>query len=325
MKKWLITVLILSLFLTACGSGGSSNDDNKEPIDTEAVVEDPDSGSLSEFDLRLSDLGSFAATFTLEFGGDTNWIYTLVTRYDGDLVEYDMQITGIVGAENPGDIRLVNDNGINKMIGDGTDNQCMQFPDSFGLNDMFLSPSDVVNPVEFDNSPKDQGAKDILGLSTTEFQADQDDLDDWDEVEITYWVAEDSGAVVRFEIAGEGRDPVFKAGEGTITGTFEVTELDAQEIQPVEGCDIILPTPDDASDFLVLPGLFAFQTDLSRLDLNEYLHAALQAEGWQRLTLPQYNAEGDYIVSYISDTERILINGEPKGSALWVEMFISDR
>jgi hypothetical protein len=280
---------------------------------------------LSELYLQLESLGAFAAAFRIEFEGRYRWLYQLDTRSDGEALEYLLHIEGVSTARNPGDVRLVNAAGVNRMRGPGTDGQCVQFPDSIDMGFSFLTPDDLIDIDSISEVSTAGESVPIAARSATPYEVSQDTLAEWSNVEVVYWLDNESGAILRLSLQAQGPDPLFDAGQGTITAEFLVSEIGAQVIEPVPGCEIEIPVPDDIGQVIRLPGLISFESPSTIDALGEFFHQALLDEGWERVTLPQTTQAGSTVLSYVNETQTLDIKLDPTENGAAVEIFLAER
>lgn len=333
MKKILILLFALGLVVAGCSSSSNSSSDRNKNKDrdndnnnSETSNDEVSSSDFGSLEMQLESLGSFQATFTMTFEGDSSWEYTVVTRSDGAAMEYSQHITGLSAAKNPGDIRLVHAAGTNQMSSEAFAGQCMQFPDSFESGIKFLTPTDLINTASFSDAPEADAEEEIAGQQTQSYTLSEENVTGWQSAEIVFWLDEVTEAVMDYELNLVGEDPFFGAGEGTIIGTFIVDEVGPQEIDPVTECAIDFPMPDDAGAFFQLPGLIVYETSEGVADLGLYYHEALLEADWLRRTLPQEGKDGQLIISYVSDTIWVDIKIEPlEGGGSKVEMYVNDR
>ncbi|MDH5507708.1 MAG: hypothetical protein OEZ02_10855 [Anaerolineae bacterium] len=322
MRRILIPLIVVSL---ACSSITGINRSSDKPEGGKSGIVANDNFSLADPGLSLAELGAFEATFKVTFMGAYDWSYTLVTRSDGQAMEYQLHIAGVSGEQNPGDVRLVSDNGINRMRGPGTDDVCVQFPDSFDSGVLFLTPANFVFLEGLTEAPASAGTENIAGLETNAFEVEQKALDAWENIKISYWEDAASGATLRYDFSAEGPDPVYDAGNGSIVGHFEVNAIGAQTIKPIEDCELGLPVPDNVRQLLKLPGLISFEVSITPEQVRDYYHSALLDAGWQRATLPQTSPTGDVVVTYLNATEKLQLNIEKLDTGSKVEIYTTER
>ena len=290
MRRLLSVLLLLTVITLACKTSGedpgkvseSASGGEQVTIVQEGFQADFGAGpaDLGTLDMSLAALGSFAASFELKFEGSTNWLYQVDTRYDGKRTEYALHIEGVDSAQNPGDIRLVNVNGINRMRGAGTEDFCLQFPDEMETGLLFLTPVDFIDLQAFSTEWIQQGTQTVADLPTTLYQAQREDYRGWDNVKVEYAVEEESQAILAFYFEASGPDPLFGYGDGKITGLFTVSQIGYQEIKQVGGCKTDVPLPDDAANIIFLPGVTSYQTSLGPAKLSKFFEDQLLTKGW---------------------------------------------
>lgn len=334
MKKiWAIAVVLLMATL-ACsgfsggnrgnGAGGSASGGAGGSF---AGSFDPAPADLGTLIMSLEDLGPFRASFVITFEGRRDYTYQVDTRYDGKQVEYDLKIEGVDADQDPGDVRLVNRDGVNRMRGAGTDRQCIQFPDEFETAALFLNPLDLIDLDAFSQDWADDGGTIVANRPATSFSAEEKTYAGWQDVSVTYVLDRDTDALLQFEFEAEGLDPLFDGGKGRIQGLFEVLEVGSQTIEPVKGCQVDFPLPDDASQIIVFPGLVVFETGLGPIKLDTFYRQELVAElGWQREE-PVTGENRESLLSYFTEGRRLdmhleALNPEDFNEGFKVEVFI---
>ena len=92
---------------------------------------------------------SYSAEFHIQFNGVKNWSYLLRTCKSPTLREINLHIEGLENTQNPGDIRMVTDNTTTWMTGEGTDQQCVQFPNGKGMDPTFIYPELLISIMVF--------------------------------------------------------------------------------------------------------------------------------------------------------------------------------
>jgi hypothetical protein len=324
MKKLWPIILVILLGLTAC-SFGSSNDSNKENTNADQNSDQSNSSpnsSYEDFSLNLStgpadlgnlkmsltELGPFRSIFFLTFDGNQDWIYQVETRYDGVLTEYNLHIEGLESSKNPGDIRLVNSYGVNKMIGPGTDNICMQFPDEMPTGALFLSPVDLINPDALIQNWTIQENQLYLGRQTSRYTTAQDYYYGWEDVEVTFNIDSSSGAMLNYIFDATGKDPLYDYGGGKIHGEFSIVEVGPQKITPVEGCEIPIPIPEDAYDIIILPGVYSYKSSVGPIRTDQFLSEELPMRGWVRESGEVNDATREGFLIYSSETQTLTVH-----------------
>ena len=293
MKRYWPLFLMFVFWLTACSLGG---DNNPVSFNQEVVSSDDKSktygdlnidlssgpANLNKLDMSLAKLGPFYSMFLLSFDGSQDWAYQVDVRYDGVAIEYVLEITGIDETHNPGNVRLVNENSTNQMIGPGTDNACVQFPDEMDTGVLFLSPVDIINPdILIQNWVMDENQSG-LERKAASYSTSQDYYFGWEDIEAELVVDSETGAILSYSFSAIGNDPLYGFGGGEIRGEFKVMELGPQNIQPVSGCKIPIPIPEDAHNIIILPGLYSFNTALGPVKIDQFYDRELLTTGWGR-------------------------------------------
>ncbi len=320
MHRLKILMVVLVLTALACGTGSGTN--TPESVEGLAEIGPADLGTL---DLSLDTLGAFHAVFVLEFEGESDWTYQVDTRSNGELIEYDLHIEGVDEAQNPGDVRLVNNDGVNQMNGAGTDFECVQFPDEFETGVLFLSPNDLIDLEDFSEELEDVGEEKIAGREATEYLGKRNKYAGWRSLKLSVWVDDETGAVLQIDFSARGSDPIFGAGSGKISGKFTVKKIGSQQIQPVEGCEIDIPLPEDAANIIIFPGMIAFETSLGPVRLGRFYKKILSPEGWM-WEEPVIAEDRKALLTFYSDEGTLTILIEPISAdfsqGYQVQMFI---
>jgi hypothetical protein len=323
MKKiWLMSLAII-LGLSACSSnnpstpsqndrdnGNLSQEIEQEDASYEEFALDLSSGpaNLKKLKMSLANLGAFKAVFTLEFDGRDDWSYQVETRYDGRLIEYSLHIEGVPEAHNPGDLRLVNNDGINQMIGPGTDNSCVQFPDDMKTGALFLSPVDFINPDVLLNNWDITEGDIYLDREAAAYSTEQDYYYGWENIEVDFLLDTQTGAILSYLFNAVGSDPLYDFGGGAIHGNFNVIEIGPQNIEPVKGCEIPLPIPSDAYNIIILPGVYSYQSNLGPVKTDNHFGQVLPPLGWTRDTAVVNDAIREGYLIYKTDKQTLTVH-----------------
>lgn len=268
--------------------------------------------------LGLERLDAARVTFEVRFEGTYAWIYRLETRVDGSVVAYDLHLEGVEAAQNPGDVRVVIEGEVARMRGPGTGDVCVQFPTDLEMAPAFLTPDDLIPPGTFEEPLEAAGSETVAGVAVTHYASGRLDTGTWRDLEVDLWRDEASGAVLRYELQGAGLDPLFDAGEGTLSGQFLVEEIGPQEIEPVPGCESDLPLPPDAARLVRLPGLIAFESGAPPDETAAFYRAALPAVGWG--LSEEIQAGGVILQSYARGEEMLNVSIEASGEGSHVEL-----
>lgn len=314
---WLLIVLVGSL--AACQAAESPNGAAAAPQETGPKAS-PDTYTLELAEapanfgvlkMNLGQFGSIHARFVLRFEGDSQWMYQVNTRSDGTTTEYQLMIEGLSDSMDLGDVRLVNSQGRNILMGEATDGACIQFPDSFVTEPLFLGPTEFIHLKELEHLPEESGVESILGREATRYTAVPQPHLGWQDVSVSFWVDPQTNAVLKYEFFASGNDPLYYQGNGKIHGLFELLEIGPQEIAAAPDCVIEFPLPDDASELVRFPGLISFSTTMGEPELEGFFTSALGSRGWEAGE-PQKNEQTkDVMLSYASQDEVIIIHLTP--------------
>ena len=304
MKK--IIFLILIGFLAACTAEGPAEEASPETLPWYAGIS---SESLS----------AYQATFQLQFDGSEPWQYQLLTRSDGQALEHNLHIEGLPAQLNPGDLRAVIQNGTTRMIGPGTDNECIQFPQNLDIGPAFLSPDHLLAPALVSENLTPLEEAQISGITTQRYGMRQSNINGIRNVLVDIWWSQEQNAAMRFDLRLEGQDPIFAAGEGTLYGRYVVTDLQSPAIQPISGCEIDLPLPEGHSELVKLPGFLAFKSPGSPGEVVNFFQNALPPLGWESVEGPQ-EGPGSLLISYRRGDQTLEINLEEIEGGATVEV-----
>lgn len=268
-------------------------------------------------------LGAHVSVFDIRFEGTYGWRYRLETRTDGDTTEHALHIEGTSPAQNPGDVRVVTGGGVSRMRGPGTNDECLQFPSDLDLGPVYLTPDDLIEPERLSQALTDTSPVSSAGDRLTEYALRLDGLGNWHEPRIDLARNEASGAVLRYDLQASGPDPLFDAGEGSLSAQFSVTEIGAQTIEPIGGCEIDLPLPADATRLVKLPGLIAFEAVTSPDGLVGFFQSELATAGWEPAAEPQAGGEA-VVLSYRRGGQTLDVSIKAQDGAQRVELWLGD-
>ena len=332
---WLMIVLIISL--VACQSNDPPNGAAEAPQETNPKVsrdtyilelaEAP--ANFGDLKMNLDQLGAFHARFVLRFEGNSQWMYQVDTRSDGTNTEYQLIIEGISDNMDLGDVRLVNSLGQNFMSGPATDGTCVQFPDTFVTEPLFLGPTEFIHLKELTHLPEDNGIESILGRETTRYTAVSQPHLGWQDVSISFWIDSQTRSVLKYEFFATGNDPLYYQGNGKIHGLFELLEIGPQEITAVPDCEIKFPLPGDFAGVVQFPGMLSFTTGNGEADLVGFYTNTLESRGWQMGEAQRDEQNKDVMLSYSNQDEVIIIHLTPINAAdlaqgYQVEIYFND-
>lgn len=314
MRRLLILLLLLPVTL-ACLPAASTSP--TIPATMAGPTATPSSPNLQTLD-------SYHAIFELRFEGTYTWVYYLESRTDGSAMAHDLHIEGVKAPQNPGDVRVVAEGDIIKMRGPATDDACVQFPGDLDLGQSFLSPNDLIPPQELEGALSPLGTETVAGRETTHYALHQTSLADWQDVEVDIWKDTATGAVLRYDLAATGSDPLFDAGEGVLSGQFIVNDTGPQSIEPITGCEIDLPLPPDAARLVRMPGMVAFESTTTADEIVAFYQAALAEAGWEPLAEPETGVDA-VLLSYRRAGEMLNVNIEIRETGTYVQLLSSEE
>lgn len=239
--------------------------------------------------------------------------------------EESLHIEGVSPAFNPGDVRLVTDGSTTRMIGAGTDDQCVQFPNDHGMDPTFILPESLASSEALVGSLKYAGEGKINGVASLHFRGQNLTIDGWEDAQVDVWQAKDTQALVAFELHAAGGDPFFNTGTGKISARYDARDAGEEVIEPIGGCEPSIPLPADAVLYVRLPGMASFETPSSTADVQNFYQQALGQEGWAEKE-PAAQAENSVVLSYSRSAEEVEIHIEtaPAGGSKVKFLFTQD-
>ena len=297
-KILLLTSAVVLLMLAGCGTATTQ----VPQVETPAPVE----GGTLRYDRDA--LPTYQSDFQIEFAGAKNWLYALQTRKSTDLRETSLHMEGVENEQNPGDIRLVTDGTTSWMTGEGTDNECVQYPNGAGMDPSFLHPEALITRAQMESALKLVGEESVGGVAMMHYQA-SGAAGQWSDALLDVWTERDSGMLLRFKLEGSGNDPFFGGGPGKLTATYTATGLAEAPIAPVEGCELSVPLPGDTRMFVRLPGMASFDTGDLADAVSAFYQTALPQEGWTEKDSPA-QADGLIVLSYWRSAEAVEVHIE---------------
>jgi hypothetical protein len=283
----------------------------------------PDSSPPLYSGLRVAALGPGRAIFRLEFEGPRPWVYLLETRWHEQAGEYRLALDGLPLRQDPGDVRVVEQNGQRWMTGPGVEDGCWIFPADLERGPSFLTPDNLFDPAEVTARLQVVGDEQVLGRAARHHRLRSSDLGAWGAVAIDIWLDVETGATLRYELQAEGRDTLFGTGDGVLRGVYEVIEIGPQSFGPVEGCDIDLPLPEGVRRLMRLPGLVAFENEASAEMLLEFYARELAAQGWSTIE-PPAQVGGAVVMVLAREGERLRLTLQALTDGVRVELLTLD-
>lgn len=260
-------------------------------------------------DLDRDGLGSYSAIFEIQFSGPTNWIYQLRTRASDQMREGNLFIQGIDKSQNPGDVRIVTDQTTTWMIGAGTDNECVQFPNDQGMDPAMIYPETLISVADMARLLTLAGEEKIGNKTALHYTGAGLTVGNWQDARVDVWQDKASQALLRFSMQASGEDAFFGTGTGTLKVRYEVDSFTRPSIEPVAGCEINAPLPKTASGVVRLPGMASFETTDGSDVMAAFYQAGLPPAGWAERE-PPAQSDGSTILSYIRGAENLEIHLE---------------
>jgi hypothetical protein len=310
MRRFTVCVLLLSL--VACLPGSP---------DDLVTTREPERDSYRG--LQLEELSYYHALFDLRFAGEKDWTYQLELRSDGESREYLLHVEGVTSSQDIGDVRMVEQREIRRIQGSVTGGDCWQFQSDMDLGPAFLTPDDLFAPQNLTQSMVETGGGRIAAAKATRYAVHQDSLGVWRDLELEIWLHDARQAVLRYDLEAEGEDPLFGAGEGVITGRFEVVDLTKPEIKQIPPCHVSVPLPEQMENLLIVSGLISFESEMSLEELVAFFEDGLPIKHWKEAE-SSIGEEGATILSYKrgKETMEVVIKRMERG--VKVEIFTGD-
>jgi hypothetical protein len=308
-----MVVLLIAVLLAALTSGCGSP--TAVPESTEQVDNPVQMGTTQQTGqavLNREGQGSYSADFQVQFTGAASWSYQLKIRQSSELQEINLHIEGLPPAQNPGDIRLVTDGAQTWLLGAGTDQECIQFPNGQGMDPSFIYPESLVSLPDLNDTfrlvgEETYGAESAVGAVTLlNFRANNAVTGPWKNATVDIRQEKAGGTLYLFSMQADGQDPFFGAGSGKLTANYRRSVLGDAGIEPVPGCEISVTLPEDAAAFVRLPGMASFESQSSADALLAFYQSLLPQENWTE-TEPAALANGAHILSYRRDAEEVEI------------------
>ena len=306
----LLWILVAAAILTSgCGPSSTPNPGASSTPNTPGTPATPSPTSKSaaqqsqpESNANLSGLNRdglpiYSFTFTIQFDGSKDWSYRLQSRQSASLREHNLHMEGVDRTLNPGDVRMVTDGSVTWMTGAGTDNECVRFPNNSGMDPEFILPETLAPLPQLVSLLKYVGEEQILGKASEHWKGSGLSIGKWQNASIDLWVEKSSKTLLRWKMQVTGDDPFFGAGTGALAASYEVTGLDAPNIEPVTGCEIAVPLPDSALKIVRLPGMASFETASEAGDIQAFYLESLPKENWAE-NEPAVQTDGVIGLSY---------------------------
>ena len=313
--KIAISILILLSFACSFFSGDASGGEISTNERAAALANLPYRGFSAD------GLGAYTATYEIRFEGSYTWTYILKTRFDGNVTEYSMEYIGVDPSNYSGAVRMVTNGATSRMIGPGTDNECFLFPSDYDTKLSFFNPDDMLGAYLANEGLQEVGTDTIAGLQADHYSAHNDSLGNWQDVQIDIWIIQSGSATMLYEMDASGPDPLFDAGDGKISTNYLVKEISGQNIEPITGCAIPVPLPENATRVVNFPGLVSFDSPSIAQEIVAFYQSALPREGWQEAN-PLEMGEDAVLMSYQRGEEVMQINIEVQGSGVNVEILL---
>ncbi len=302
-KRSVVIILLLALLIAACSPKPSTS--------STSGGKQQGAGSAKETftDLNREKFSSYLSRFRVQFDGDASWGYQLQTRKSPTLREINLHIEGIEKSANPGDVRMVTDGKTSWMIGPGTDNECVQFPNGQGMDPTLIYPEMLLPGDSLAGLLKLAGNEPIGGIASQHYTGSAPTAGNWKDVSVEVWQDPGSRGLLRFTMQASGTDPFFGKGAGKLTAYYEAGALDVAAIEPVKGCEISVPLPDPVEMYVRLPGMASFESNSGLEQMQSFYQTELPKANWTEKE-PPAQSEGVTILSYQRNYESVEIHIE---------------
>jgi hypothetical protein len=306
MKKIIYILLAIVLFISlGCTTTAKTASMTAQAGST---VNSQNESDLQKYTSQSFDLlDNYSANFVIQFGGASKWTYNLQTRKSSEYRETALHIEGISKKLNPGDVRMVTDGMISKMIGPGTDQECMQFPNNRGMDPSFITPESLISSERLAGILSYVGEETTSGKPSLHYSGNTASTGAWKNARFEIWIEKSSGALLHFEMLASGEDTYFGSGSGTLFARYLVDSFETPSIEPVKGCEISVPLPDSISDFVRLPGLASFISSTGVDEMSAFFQNRLTQENWTQVDPPAISPNA-VVLSYKRNNEEVEVH-----------------
>jgi len=311
MRRLIVSGLIVLLTLTGCNTTSSQPSVQPSMAET-AVIEpvqvtaEPTLPVMTYQGVGLDRLEQYAASFVVSMQTAAPWAYQLTLRRSGNVREFVLHREGVDPARNPGDIRLVTDGVTSRMLGEGTDNFCMQFPSAMPGAPVFLLPDDLIIPAELGAQLASVAVEEQNSAQVLRQAASGAVLNGWTDVQAEVLALLPDGPVNRVSFTAQGKDVLFGSGEGSLKADYILESTEPQQIEPIAGCEVSLPLSADAASLIIMPGLISYETAVSMDDMLTFYAGALEEQGWLKYDTTK-SSQDSSVMSYRRGEEALEI------------------
>jgi len=323
MARYIITGLVVMLVAVGCSTVPA------QPVEQPTVSEKPTVEAQNTVEptlpaatyqgVGLDRLEQYAASFVVSMQTATPWTYQLTLRRSGDVREFSLHLEGVDPAKNPGDVRLVTDGVTSRMLGEGTDNFCMQFPSAMPGAPAFLLPDDLITPSELGAQLASVAVEEQDGVQVLRQAASGAALNGWTDVTAEVLALLPDGRVNQVTLTAQGKDVLFGSGEGSLKADYILESTDSQQIEPIAGCEVNLPLSADAASLIIMPGLISYETALYMDDMVKFYAGALEEQGWLKYDTTK-SSQDSSVMSYRRGAETLEITIQALASGCKVQL-----
>lgn len=324
MRRIFIIIVFMFLSVSACQNNTSDNTNHNNEViqEFDAALQELENAQ-SEKDhysgLLQQTFDAYRAMFVIEFtGSEYEWEYQLTTRKNNDFMEYYFYLEGIEGEKNPGAVRLVTDGESSWMIGPGTDELCFRFPNSLQLGPVFLTPDNLFNPEHTNQSLIEAGIETLFEQKTTHYTVRDGQISDWTNLSIDIW-SNDTRIILTYLGNAMGEDPLFDAGNGFLNFSYILLEIGDQIIEPILGCEIDYPLPENVQNITSFPGLASFENGEQVNNLVDFYKQTMKDHGWKAVG-KQEEIEGITYLTFKIGEKEVLISFRSEANHSIVEI-----
>ncbi len=254
-------------------------------------------------------MDAYSDQFEIQFNGPTKWFYQIRTKKSSGLQEINLHIEGVDQAHNPGDIRMVTDGVTTWMIGEGTDNECVQYPNNLGLDPTFIYPETFIPFQDLSSIVSYLGEEQKSGKASMHFSGKNFLIGGWKDASVDLWQDKLSKTLNQLTMNASGEDPFFGTGTGMVNAHYVVDATAPTAIEPVAGCEINVPLPENAQTFIRLPGIASFESPSGTDEIIAFYLAILSEQNWAEKEAPA-ESEKAIMLSYQRDAEEVQIKIE---------------
>lgn len=208
---------------------------------------------------------------------------------------------------------MVTDKTTSWMIGEGTDKECVQFPNNQGMDPKWITPELMVSPKELTPYLKQVGEERLAGRDSLHYAGSAARVDVWKDAKFEVWLDKATQALLKLEFLASGDDEFFWTGSGTMYALYTIDGLNPGKIEPVPGCGLSVPLPEGVTRLVRLPGLTSFESKARMEDIRAFYQDRLPKENWKEDATPVQSSSA-ILLGYQRAAEKVDIHIAPLAS-----------